>query len=270
MRIAKQIIFILAAVVVMQCSTNPETKPTDNSPKTLLAIFAHPDDEATVSPVLARYAAEGVKVYLAIATDGRLGYTEHAKIPKGDSLAAVRKLELQCAAEKLGINPPFMFGLEDQLKMGEGMGAFNTQMDSLRKGVRKLFLELKPDVVLTWNASGWTGHHDHRLVSAVVTEVFESQKWDKPSQLYYSAIPTGNLPEGAALQLATVDKSFLTITITVSEADYAKSKESWLCHKSQYTPEMIEGMHQMIKGSVQNTWYFRPHSGTTGPKQTLF
>jgi LmbE family N-acetylglucosaminyl deacetylase len=56
-------------------------------PKHLLAIFSHPDDEATVSPVLAKYAAEGVTVYLAIATDGRYGVTDHAKIPAGDSLA---------------------------------------------------------------------------------------------------------------------------------------------------------------------------------------
>jgi LmbE family N-acetylglucosaminyl deacetylase len=270
MKTSRLLIVIVTAIVLSQCNTNPQTKPADTSPKTLLAIFAHPDDEATVSPVLAKYAAEGVNVYLCIATDGRLGITDHAKIPAGDSLAAVRKQELLCATEKLGINPPIMFGLEDQLKMSEGMNAFNAQMDSVRNGVRKLFIELKPDVVITWNASGWTGHHDHRLVSAAVTEVFESQKWDKPTQLYYSAIPTGNMPEGSPMSLATVDKSFLTVTIPVSEADYAKSKESWLCHKSQYTPEMIEGMHQMIKGAMQNKWYFRPHSGNPTPKQTLF
>jgi LmbE family N-acetylglucosaminyl deacetylase len=236
----------------------------------VLAIFAHPDDEATVSPVLAKYAAAGVNVYLAIATDGRLGYTEHAKIPKGDSLAAVRKLELQCASEKLGINPPIMFGLHDQLGMGEGMAAFNQQLDSLRNGVIKLFNELKPDVVLTWNASGWTGHHDHRLVGSVVTEVFDSKKWDKPTQLYYSAIPNGNLPEGSPLTLATVDKSYLTITVPISESDYTKSKESWLCHRSQYTPEMIDGMHSTIKAAMQNTWYFQSHNSTESLKQTLF
>jgi LmbE family N-acetylglucosaminyl deacetylase len=211
-----------------------------------------------------------VNVYLAIATDGRLGVTEHGKIPAGDSLAAIRKLELQCAAEKLGINPPLMFGLHDQLKMGEGMTSFNTQMDSLRLSVRKLFTELKPDAVITWNASGWTGHHDHRLIHAIVTEVFESQDWDKPAQLFYSAIPTGNLSNSSPMQLATVAKSFLTITIPVSEADYSKSKKSWLCHKSQYTPEMIEGMHQLIKASMQDIWYFQPHDGSSTPKQTLF
>ena len=87
----------------------------------LLAVFAHPDDESTVSAVLAKYAAAGVKVYLATATDGRLGVNEHAGIPAGDALAAARVLELKCTTEKLGINPPIMFGLYDQLKMGEGL-----------------------------------------------------------------------------------------------------------------------------------------------------
>lgn len=262
---------VLLGLTFLNCESPKQETPTqDNSPKTILAIFAHPDDEATVAPVLAKYAAEGVNVYLATATDGRLGYTEHAKIPKGDSLAAVRKLELQCATEKLGINPPIMFGLHDQLKMGEGMASFNKQMDSLRRGVIKLFNELKPDVVLTWNASGWTGHHDHRLVGAVVTEVFESKNWDKPSQLYYPAIPAGQFPEGSPINLATVDPSFLTVTVIISESDYTKSKEAWLCHKSQYTPETINELHSVIKQAMQSTWYFQPHGGKSEPKQTLF
>ena len=270
MKSARVLTVLATAALLVQCSTPRSDAPsTDNSPRTLLAIFAHPDDEATVAPVLAKYAAEGVTVYLCIASDGRLGVTDHAKIPAGDSLANVRKLELQCAAEKLGIKPPIMFGLHDQLKMGEGMVEFNQQMDSLRRGVRKLFTELKPDVVLTWGASGWTGHHDHRLVGAVVTEVYESQVWTKPAQLYYSSIPTGSIPKVSPLQFATVDKSFLTTTVAVSDADYAKSKEAWLCHKSQYTTAMIEGMHLLLRGSLQNTLYFQPHHGS-GSQQTLF
>ncbi len=262
---------LVAAALFTQCGpSGSEIQSPGSGPRTLLAIFAHPDDEATVGPILAKYATEGVNVYLCIATDGRLGVNAHAKIPAGDSLAATRKLELLCAAEKLGINPPIMFGLHDQLKMGEGMGALNDQLDSLRRGVKKLFAELKPDVVLTWGASGWTGHHDHRLVGSVVTEVFESQSWTKPAQLYYSAIPADKISKEAAMQLASVDKSFLTVTITVSDADYTKSKESWLCHKSQYTPETVENMHGTLKAAMQNTWYFQPHRCATGPRQSLF
>jgi LmbE family N-acetylglucosaminyl deacetylase len=247
-----------------------ESSSRSSARRTLLAVFAHPDDEATVSPVLAKYAAEGVAVHLAIATDGRLGVTQHAGIPAGDALARVRSEELTCAAQQLGIQPPITFGLQDQLKMGEGFGAFQEQLRSLRDNVTRLFTTLKPDVILTWNASGWTGHPDHRLVGSIVTEVFASQAWEKPAQLYYAAIPTGSLPPGAPVQLATVDPRYLTVRIAVSEADYEKAKASWLCHKSQYTPETIEGMHQMIKGSLKGTTYFQPFGVVAKEPSTLF
>jgi LmbE family N-acetylglucosaminyl deacetylase len=42
--------------------------------KTLLAVLAHPDDESFgLGGTLARYAAEGVDVHIAIATDGVAG-----------------------------------------------------------------------------------------------------------------------------------------------------------------------------------------------------
>jgi LmbE family N-acetylglucosaminyl deacetylase len=266
------VLLISASAPAAQNTAPPAQSGPESSSarRTLLAVFAHPDDEATVSPVLAKYSSEGVTVYLAVATDGRLGVTQHAGIPAGDSLARVRSDELTCAAEKLGIQPPITFGLQDQLKMGEGFGAFQEQLRSLRDHVTRLFTTLKPDVVLTWNASGWTGHPDHRLVGSVVTEVFASQPWEKPAQLYYAAIPTGSLPSGAPVQLATVDPRYLTVRIPVSEGDYEKAKASWLCHKSQYTPETIEGMHQMIKGSLKGTTYFQPFGIVAKETSTLF
>jgi LmbE family N-acetylglucosaminyl deacetylase len=261
---------LLSASVAAAQNTPQPAKPASDARRILLAVFAHPDDEATVSPVLAKYAAEGVTVYLAVATDGRLGVTPHAGIAAGDSLARVRSEELICAAEKLGIQPPITFGLQDQLKIGEGFAAFQEQLRSLRDNVTRLFTTLQPDVILTWNASGWTGHPDHRLVGSVVTEVFASRAWEKPAQLYYAAVPTGSLPPGAPIQLATVDPRYLTVRIPVSEADYEKAKASWLCHKSQYTPETIEGMHQMIKGSLKGTTYFQPFSAGARETSSLF
>ncbi len=69
----------------------------------LMAIFAHPDDEGLVGPVLVRYAREGVKVILVTATDGRLGTNDFSGLPAGDSLAAIRREELKCAASTLGV-----------------------------------------------------------------------------------------------------------------------------------------------------------------------
>jgi LmbE family N-acetylglucosaminyl deacetylase len=267
--IASRLSVALGAVLLLtQCSTEP-FRVTAARPPVVLAVFAHPDDESTVSMVLAKYAAAGARVYLATATDGRLGVSAHAGIPAGDALAAARVKELQCATEKLGINPPIMFGLYDQLKMGEGLQPFMGQLSEMRSRVTKLFEELKPDVVITWGPSGWTGHPDHRLVSDIVTEVFQSRKWDRPSQLYYPAVPTSRVPPNSPIPLAPVDDSFLTVRVPVSQADYDKSKAGWLCHASQYTPEQIEQLYQSLVAAQAGIAYFQPTSAGRGKKDSL-
>lgn len=43
-------------------------------PLTLMAVHAHPDDEATgTGGILARYAAEGIRTVLVTCTDGGCG-----------------------------------------------------------------------------------------------------------------------------------------------------------------------------------------------------
>lgn len=259
---------LLAVLLLTQCSS-PTVQQSDTRGKVLLAVFAHPDDESTVSAVLAKYAASGVKVYLATATDGRLGVNEHAGIPAGDSLAAARVKELQCATEKLAINPPIMFGLYDQLKMGEGLQAYLGQLREMRDRVTKLFEELQPDAVITWGPSGWTGHPDHRLVSDIVTEVFQSRKWQRPSQLYYPALVT---PQGATPrsgESATVDEQFLTVRIPVTPAEYEKAKAALQCHRTQYTPEQMEQLYQGFVAAQAGIAYFQPAIQGKGKKDSL-
>ncbi len=89
--------------------------------KTLLAIFPHPDDEGAIGSAVAKYAKTH-KVYIIIATDGRYGVREHARIPEGDSLAVVRKKEMECACGKLGVQPPILLGFHDGMGMRTGVG----------------------------------------------------------------------------------------------------------------------------------------------------
>jgi len=77
----------------------------DQEQRTVLAVFAHPDDEFMVAPILSKFAREGHKIHLAIASDGRYGVAEHAGIPAGDSLAAVRADEIRCSAKTLKLIP---------------------------------------------------------------------------------------------------------------------------------------------------------------------
>jgi LmbE family N-acetylglucosaminyl deacetylase len=237
--------------------------------KSVLAVFAHPDDEASVGPVLARYAALGAAVHVAVATDGRLGVAEHAGIPAGDALARVRADEMRCAASRLGLREPILFGLHDQLRMQEGLGAVQEQLGVLRERVVKLFEELQPDVVLTWNASGWTGHHDHRLVSSVVTEVFLSRRWARPSQLYYAGVPARRAPAEGPMSIATVDESYLTVAVPLTEPDWARAREAWSCHASQYTPAAIDALNGALQAAWPGAALFQPLVPTS-KRTTLF
>jgi LmbE family N-acetylglucosaminyl deacetylase len=258
---------IVAVLLLTQCTTRAVQQ--DKRAPVLLAVFAHPDDESTVSMVLAKYAAAGAKVYLATATDGRLGVAQHAGIPAGDTLAAARVKELNCTTDKLGIAPPIMFGLYDQLKMGEGLQPHMDQLREMRERVTKLFEELQPDAVITWGPSGWTGHPDHRLVSDIVTEVFQSRKWQRPAQLYYPAVPSSRVPPNNPIPLAPVDDSFLTVRVPVSQADYDKSKAGWLCHASQYTPAQIEQLYQSLAAAQAGIAYFQPAIAGKGKRDSL-
>ncbi|HEY7638183.1 MAG TPA: PIG-L deacetylase family protein [Steroidobacteraceae bacterium] len=268
--IATRLGIALVCVLLLTQCTSPPVQESSKREKRLLAVFAHPDDESTVGAVLAKYAAAGVKVYLATATDGRLGFNEFAGIPAGDALAAARVKELQCATQKLGINPPIMFGLYDQLKMGEGLQAYLGQMRELRDRVTKLFEELQPDAVITWGPSGWTGHPDHRLVGDIVTEVFQSRQWQRPAQLYYPALKTPSDPAAArAGDSATVDESFLTVRIAVTPADYEKGKAALQCHRSQFKPEQMEQLSQGLIAAQAGIAHFQPAIAGKGKKDSL-
>ncbi len=70
--------------------------------RTIVAVNAHPDDEALLmSGTLARAAARGDRVVLAVATDGALG--EAAGELTGDGLLGKRRLaELNASAAAIG------------------------------------------------------------------------------------------------------------------------------------------------------------------------
>ena len=71
--------------------------------RTVLAIFAHPDDESlTCGGTLARLADRGVRVVVMCASRGERGsIADPALVPEGD-LGAVRVTELRNAARVLG------------------------------------------------------------------------------------------------------------------------------------------------------------------------
>lgn len=221
----------------------PTGSAIDATQKVLMAIFAHPDDESTIAPILSRYVREGVKVYLVIATDGRLGTNDFSGLEAGDGLASIRKEEMQCAASVLGVELIHL-DYHDQLKAGEGYDGHMPHAQALIKEIHQLVAELQPDVLITFGPDGASNHMDHRLIGATVTSVFLSQVWERPHSLYFYGTPSKFIEDEASRMLRGVDERYLTTQISFSDEDFEKAVEALSCHRSQM---QLEGLRERME-----------------------
>jgi len=159
----------------------------------LLSILAHPDDESMgAGGIFAKYAAEGVETYLITATRGERGWSDKEKeYPGPQALGNIRERELRAAAEVLGIKEVhllgYMDGELDQADPGEVIGKL---VDLLR--------EIRPQVVVTFDPTGYYGHPDHIAISqftmAAVLAAADAGYWGgkglaphRVSKVYYLA-----------------------------------------------------------------------------------
>ena len=214
--------------------------------RTLAVVLAHPDDETPVGPMLARYAREGVQVYLIIATDGAQGGS-NTTIPRGSELAKARAEEAACAARALGAQPPVLLGFPDA-KLGD----FLADPPLLYRLTDRLAAELqrlRPDVLLTWGPDGGGGHPDHRLVGSLVTQVVRAGAPGAPEHLFYMSLSPEmirgmNPQRGAPPNLQPQDK-FFTTRVSFTDADLEASGRSMACHRTQFPEQALQRVGPM-------------------------
>jgi LmbE family N-acetylglucosaminyl deacetylase len=121
--------------------------------QTVLAIFAHPDDESLAcGGTLARLADLGARVILFCATRGERGGPTGPV--RDDALALVRVQELRCAAAALGIADVILMDHPDGQLQWDGVPDFQAEIVA---AVRRF----TPCSVITFGADGLYWHLDH-------------------------------------------------------------------------------------------------------------
>jgi len=129
-----------------------------------MAIMGHPDDESLgVGGTLAKYASEGVEVFLLTATRGESGrYRGHRpgepEHPGSSELGRIREAELRAAASALGVCEVSLLDYHDQyLDRADPREAIAAIAGHIRR--------IQPDVVVTFGPDGAYGHPDHIAIS---------------------------------------------------------------------------------------------------------
>lgn len=149
----------------------------------ILAIFAHPDDEAYgPGGTLAKYARGGYKVGLITLTRGEAGSMGICKTLPPEEVARMRTEELKCAAKELNLAYLRMYSLPDKALENypaeEGIRIVKTEM-----------LALKPTVVITFHDKGISGHPDHIAVAQWTREAVK-QLDSRPRLFFYGVSPS--------------------------------------------------------------------------------
>lgn len=156
--------------------------------RTILAVFAHPDDESLAcGGTLARAADAGANVVLLCATRGERGSISDATlVPDGD-LGRVRTNELRDAAAVLGVADLAIFDHPDgDLRWADGPELHDEIVAAIRRW--------RPDAIVTFDADGLYWHLDHVGVHERTLSAVQSLGADAPP-LYLVTMPKGVMRE---------------------------------------------------------------------------
>jgi LmbE family N-acetylglucosaminyl deacetylase len=147
--------------------------------RSLLAVFAHPDDESLACGGLLAWCAHlGAEVSLLCMTRG-----EHGR-GAGD-VGRTRQRELQAAARALGIRTVTLLDHEDGMLPWLPAG-------TLRSAVEREIRARRPEVVITFDADGLYWHPDHIAVHESTTAAVMALGAAAPA-LYYATMPPGSM-----------------------------------------------------------------------------
>ncbi|HZO24424.1 MAG TPA: N-acetyl-1-D-myo-inositol-2-amino-2-deoxy-alpha-D-glucopyranoside deacetylase [Chloroflexota bacterium] len=242
-------------------------------PLTLMAVHAHPDDEAIgTGGVLARAAAEGIRTVLVTCTGGEVGEINPDTAVEIENLGAVRERELRTACEVLGVTHLELLGYRDSGMAGtednHHPDSFaQADLDRATARLVALVRKYRPSVIVTYDENGFYGHPDHINAHRIAARAYElagepayhagngDEPW-APLKLYYTAISKSNMAEfGRALREAGITPPLdegmesdepswgtpdeLVTTVVDVSAHVGQKRRALFAHATQMGPEVF-------------------------------
>ena len=242
----------VAFAALVPLSTNAQTR------RPIVAVFAHPDDERVIAPLLSRLARQGRETHLVIATDGAKGVRDFARIPAGPELAAARVTEANCAATRLGVRQLHLIGLPDA-----GLASFDA-LGKLRSALIAIIDSIRPAAIITFGPEGGTGHPDHRLVGDVVTQIVQADARYSTVDLLFASLPSERL-RTAPRARPTVNgmaEALLTVRVPFEQQDLIAGREEFACHRTQYATAEMDSVNAYLAHAWNGMVWLRPWNGT--------
>ena len=228
--------------------------------KRLLLVHAHPDDETINNGVtMAKYAVEGVHVTLVTCTRGEEGEVlveslKNLASDKDDKLGDHREIELKDAMIELGISDFRFLGSPNKKWRDSGMiGApqnerkdvfWQSNLDEAANELVKVILEIKPQVMITYDEFGGYGHPDHikaHQVAMRAAEISANQGW-QITKIYWNTMPRSVL-QTSIDKMKEVGSEFFGAE-SADDMPFAKDDElvTSVVKAQEYVPQKLAAM----------------------------
>ena len=265
------------------------------STKRLLGLFAHPDDEGSLSGALLKYSISGDETGLVCATRGEVGEIADPALATPENLGQVREGEMRAAAEVLGVHNLWFLDYRDSGMAGtpENQDSRAFAQANAAEVVGKLVAiirQFRPQVMVTFDESGAYGHPDHIAIYRHTTSAFyaaadavqypEHGPAHMVSKLYYTAFPRSFIREmGAWLKSQNYEGSFSNldpeklgipdeqISVWLNVEPWLETKNrSWSMHRTQMDPNNAMAR---LPEEIQRRWrsheYYQLAASRVGP-----
>ncbi|AKJ11006.1 1D-myo-inositol 2-acetamido-2-deoxy-alpha-D-glucopyranoside deacetylase [Streptomyces incarnatus] len=176
---------------------------TELPARRLLLVHAHPDDESINNgATMARYAAEGVHVTLVTCTLGERGEVIPPELRHltGPALGAHRRRELADATRALGVSDARLLGGAGRYGDSGMMGIpdngdpgcfWQADVDEAAGYLADVILEVRPQVLVTYDDNGGYGHPDHIQAHRVAMRAVElaDERGHRIDKVYWNRVP---------------------------------------------------------------------------------
>lgn len=217
------------------------TAAHDGDLGSILAVFAHPDDEAYLAGGLMAIGVEsGHRVVCVTATRGEFGFADDDSRSIEDR-RAVREAELDACLEVLGVREHLWLDYAD-------LGCASVPPGEAAARLREIIDGVRPDTVLTFGPDGGTFHEDHIAVGHWTTLACRSDGAPPARLLYATKTPEWNAKFRAAVDLdevmmvedtepPTTPSADLAVWFTCDDALVERKADALLCQSSQ-----VEGL----------------------------
>jgi N-acetyl-1-D-myo-inositol-2-amino-2-deoxy-alpha-D-glucopyranoside deacetylase len=191
-------------------TANPAAR---DAARRIMFVHAHPDDETVgTGATMAHYAANGPHVSLVTCTLGEEGEIHVPALSQlaaaeADQLGGWRIHELDRACEALGVTDHRFLGGAGRYRDSGMMGLkenehprcfWQADVDDAAKLLLPVFDEIRPQVLVTYDANGFYGHPDHIQAHRVAMRAAEmaTDSGFGPAKIYWTTVSRSAIERG--------------------------------------------------------------------------